>query len=169
MTCAHITHFAVTLSMYTLSRQLTELCWRVQFRDIYSHRIHNTKKMTCASQAPQVPSHNHMHLRLGSAVCIQTGLCVLCQHGILCLHSDCRQHFCYKFVDGCCHSHTKAACMWSFSTLSAVLLCCWQLRMHPNEWRQELQGRTTVQLTYRSYWQSLTCQGMGLSVTSLLC
>lgn len=48
------------------------------------------QSVTCASQAPEVPSHDHMHLILGSAVCIR--LCALCQHGKLCLHNACRQH-----------------------------------------------------------------------------
>ena len=49
------------------------------------------------------------------------------------------------------------------------LLRCLQLSTHPKEWRQELQVHTTVQVTYRSYRQSLTCQGMGLSMIFLLC
>ncbi len=85
----------------------------------------------------------------------------------LLLHSDCRQHtfIVSLLTDAAIVTQKLHACGESV----ICLLCCWQLRTHPKEWRQELQVHTTVQLTYCSYRQSLTCQGMGLSVISLLC
>ncbi len=90
--------------------------------------------MTCASQAPQVPSHHHTHLRLGSTVYIE--LCAL------------RPQACVSMAYYV-YTTTKDSTVFALSLLTdaatqelhvcgesltciAVLLRCWQLRTHPN-------------------------------------